>query len=314
MRKSLLALAGVLAVLIGSQSAGATPRLTIGHIHIAPAFGIAPTVGIAPGADSNLMYWGGPTMHTTSTTYAIFWEPPKLQDGALTSVSPTYNSLISRYFQDVGSNELYGINTQYFDGTAHILNHSTFGGSWVDTSAYPASTCNDAATPGNCLTDAQLQAEVTKAVQTNGWTAGPDHMFSVFTSAGEGSCAGAVECAFTTYCAYHSFFTLNGQTAIYTVQPYTQSSSSCLVPSSPNNDVAADSTINALSHEHMEAVTDPQLNAWYDATQHEIGDKCAWSFGTPSLNGGTANIQWNSHYYLLQQEWNNNIGACSLGP
>ncbi|MCW2963557.1 MAG: hypothetical protein JWO17_809 [Actinomycetia bacterium] len=308
MRKSLIALAGALALLIGPQSAGATPRLTVGPIHIAAAAGIAPTA-----APNNLMYWGGPTMHATSTTYAIFWEPPTLQSGALTAVSSTYNALISRYFQDVGGSALYNINTQYYDGTAHIANSSTFGGSWVDTSAYPASTCNDTATPGNCLNDAQFQAEVAKAIQTNGWTAGPDHVFFVYTSAGEGSCVGGTECAFTFYCAYHSHSTLNGQTVIYASQPYADSAPGCRVPSSPNNDIAADSTINVTSHEHMEAVTDPQLDAWYDLTQHENADKCAWDFGTPSLNGGTANVQWNTHYYLVQQEWNNTIGGCSLG-
>jgi hypothetical protein len=65
----------------------------------------------------------------------------------------------------------------------------------------------------------------------------------------------------------------------------------------------------------MEAVTDPQLDAWYDLTGQENGDKCAWDFGSPSLNGGTANVQWNTHYYIVQQEWNNSIGGCSLqGP
>jgi hypothetical protein len=311
LRKSLLALTCALFVVGGAQAGNATERnLTVGHIHLAPKAGLAPLGGL-----NNLQYWGGPTMHTTSTTYAIFWEPPKLQSGALTSVSPTYNSLISRYFQDVGSNGLYNINTQYYDGTAHIANSSTFGASWVDTSTYPASTCTDTATPGNCIDDNAIQAEVTKAIQANGWTAGPDHMFFVYTSAGEGSCAAPGECAFTVYCAYHSYYTLNGQTVIYANQPYTNSASGCRTPSSPNNDIAADSTINVTSHEHMEAVTDPQLDAWYDLTGQENGDKCAWDFGSRSLNGGTANVQWNTHYYVVQQEWNNSIGGCSLsGP
>jgi hypothetical protein len=102
---------------------------------------------------------------------------------------------------------------------------------------------------------------------------------------------------------------------IYANQPYAGSASGCRVPSSPNNDLDADSTINVTSHEHMEAVTDPVLNAWSDLTGQEIGDKCAWDFGTPSLAGGKANVQWNGNYYIVQQEWDNATGGCTLaGP
>ena len=44
----------------------------------------------------NLTYHGGHVMVGTVTTYAIFWEPPGFY------VSPTYNSLILQYFNDVG--------------------------------------------------------------------------------------------------------------------------------------------------------------------------------------------------------------------
>src|SRR5581483_10628498 len=59
------------------------------------------------GQDSNLKpgplkYNGGPVMGSTSTTYAIFWEPSMLQDGKVTHVNTGYNKLIQRYFNDVG--------------------------------------------------------------------------------------------------------------------------------------------------------------------------------------------------------------------
>jgi hypothetical protein len=310
--KTIALLAVLACTAIAVQGAGARERqpLTFGHIHLAPKAGLLPI-----GSLNNLQYGGGPTMHTTSQSYAIFWEPSTLQSGAATSVSPAYNSLITRYFQDVGGSGLYNIDTQYYDNVQNIANSASFGASWVDTSAYPASDCTDSSTPGNCISDAAIQAEVKKAMTANGWTGGNDKMYYVFTSKNEGSCASAGECAFAVYCAYHSYFAANGQNVIYANQPYTGSSSGCQVPSSPNNDLDADSTINVVSHEHMEAVTDPLLNAWSDLTGQEIGDKCAWDFGTPSLDGGAANVQWNSHYYIVQQEWNNKISGCSLtGP
>lgn len=266
------------------------------------------------GADQ-MLYHGGPVMKTSSITYAIFWEPAQLQAGDSAYVSPTYNSLIQRYFNDIGGSGLYANNTQYYDTTGHIVASSTFGGAWVDTSAYPTSGCTDVATPSNCLTDAQIQAEVQKALVANSWIGGLTHMFYVFTARGEGSCfdSYSLSCAFTQYCGYHSYTGGSGAAIIYANMPYTGTLlAGCGVPSTANNDEDADSTISVISHEQMEAVTDPQLNAWFDTSGSEIGDKCSWNFGNVSLENGNANVQWNSNFYIVQQEWSNAISGCAL--
>ena len=77
-------------------------------------------------------------------------------------------------------------------------------------------------------------------------------------------------------------------------------------PNEPDSDVE----INIVSHEHMEAVTDPHLNAWYDPSGNEIGDLCAYNYGSRTLDGGLANEQWNGNFYVVQQEWDNKVGAC----
>lgn len=196
------------------------------------------------------------------------------------------------------------------------MNSSTLGGAWMDASPYPASDCLDTSTPGNCMSDTLFQNEVAKAMLANGWNGGLNNLFYVFTSAGEGSCfdASSSSCAFTQYCAYHSYFQSNaGQNVIYANMPYTGSAlNGCGTSASPNNDLAADSTINVLTHEQMEAVTDPLLNAWYDGQGNEIGDKCAWNFGTTNLDGNLANVQWHNNFYLVQQEWSNAGGGCVL--
>jgi len=263
-----------------------------------------------------LEYHNGPVMRATSTSYAIFWLPPTLQDSTATSVSATYISLISRYFGDIGGSSLYNVATQYSDSGGSIANSSTLGGVWVDTSAYPASDCQDSSTPGDCMSDTQFQNEVAKAMQANGWNGGLNSLFYVFTSAGEGSCfdSSSSACAFTQYCAYHSYFqSSTGQNVIYANMPYTGTAlNGCGVSDSPNNDINADSTINVLSHEQMEAVTDPLLNAWYDGLGNEIGDKCAWTFGTINLDGNLANAQWRNDFYLVQQEWSNTDSNCVI--
>lgn len=92
-----------------------------------------------PNASSNnLAYGGGPVMAGTAQVYAIFWEPTG------STVSANYNSLILRYFGDVGSSGLYANNTQYTDATGAAPSNATLAGSWVDTSPYPSSTMHEA--------------------------------------------------------------------------------------------------------------------------------------------------------------------------
>lgn len=242
-------------------------------------------------SSNNVTYHGGPEMVRTSADFAIFWEPTG------SYVSSTYNSLILRYFGDVGGSALYHNNTQYHDRSGNYPDYSVLGGSWVDTAAYPSGT----------LSDAQIQAEVTHAQAVRGWrwTSDYDKIFFVFTAKGENICNGS-DCSFVNFCAYHSFF---GTSTQYAAMPYTGTAlSGCGVPYSPNNDIDADSTINTTSHEQMEAATDPHSNAWSDVWTDEIGDKCQGNY-----NGG--NVTWNGHKYLVQEEWDNATSGCVLaGP
>jgi IPT/TIG domain len=136
-------------------------------------------------------------------------------------------------------------------------------------------------------------------------------MFFMFTPQNVGSCfdAGNGSCAYTQYCAYHGF-TPSG--AIYANQPYAKAGG-CDLGQYPNgND--ADPTINVVSHEHAEAITDPKVNinsAWYDSAGYEIGDKCAWTFGTRSGSPGAQYDQTiNGHHYFMQEEYSNDGHAC----
>ena len=260
----------------------------------------------AAASSNNLVYNGGPVEAGGTTNYAIFWEPTAT--AAVNTVSPTYNSLITRFLSDVGGSSLYGVASQYYQVsggvTTNIANSSTFGGSWVDTSAYPAPA----------LLDSDIQAEVTKAMAAKGWTGGIGHEFFVFTASGEISCA-SVECSNVVFCAYHSSFTSGSQEVLYANQPYTDTlPTGCQAPSSPNNDIDADSTINVVSHELMETVTDPSVGdsnyAWIDSSGSEIGDKCNFTFGPTDASG--ADLVANGHPYIVQQEWSNKLAACSM--
>ncbi|MEO6888950.1 MAG: hypothetical protein ABI456_07005 [Ktedonobacteraceae bacterium] len=244
-------------------------------------------------SSNNLNYNGGPVMGGTTNVYAIFWEPT----GA---VSANYNSLILRYFNDVGGSGLYNNNSQYTDSNGNAPGSTQLAGSWVDTSAYPESP----------LLDSDIQNEVTNAQNANGWSSSIDNIFFVFSEQNQDLCfdSSQSQCASNAFCAYHSTF---GSDTIYAAMPYA-ASFSCNPGSSPNGD-DADQTINVTSHEQMEAATDPLLNAWTDSSGQEIGDKCAWTFGPTNPDGSDANF--NGDPYILQQEWDNNVGGCVMsGP
>lgn len=272
----------------------------------------------------------GPAVEVTSTNYLIYWEP----SGSV--VSSTYHSLVDRFFDDVGGSTLYGVATQYYQTsggsvsscTGHattttctfIQNSSVRGASWVDTGAFPSSYSST-----GVITDGDIRNEVTHAMSVNGWTAGMGKNFFVFLPRGVTECMDSSTCSFSNYCAYHSYFNSGSTPVIYGAMPYVDTNrSSCgyqsadfglrtSAPTGPNGDIAADEEISTASHELMEIVTDPTLDAWYDPTGYEIGDKCAYTYGPIEPNGTrpTSNVTHNGHSYLVQLEWDNAGAGCA---
>ena len=266
-----------------------------------------------------LTYQGGPIM-TGENLYAIFWVPPTLQNGSPTSLSAKYESVAKQLLADYPYHGIANNSTQYYSTPPTKYFKATGGLSafYIDTNAYPASGCTDGVTGTNCITDAQLQAEITRVMTLKGWTPGLNKMFLVFTSMGEGSCFNSSSCAYTQYCAYHGYFGSTTTPTIYANQPYADPSYCYYtgVQTDPSGDIPSDANVNVASHEITEANTDPELNAWWDtANGEEIGDLCAWTFGTNSWDGGLANQMWNGHFYELQLEYDNHTSSCvQVGP
>ena len=61
---------------------------------------------------------------------------------------------------------------------------------------------------------------------------------------------------------------------------------------------------SVIAHELEEAVTDPDLNAWYGAsTSQENGDSCAWTFGdTYPIGQSQANVHLGTRDFLIQRD------------
>ena len=247
-----------------------------------------------------LQYNGGAVEASGSKNFLIFWEPTG------STVASNYNATLQQFFGDVGGSSLYGVASQYYQtvngANQNIANSASVGGTWTDTSAYPSGT----------LQDANVQSEVTKAIAANGWPTGIGDEYFVFLAKGENECMGST-CSFSTYCAYHGDFASGSSTVLYAAMPYagTDLSGCGIQNSSPDpNGADTDAEISISSHELMETVTDPQLNAWFDASGAEIGDKCAYTYGATGANG--ADLTINGHPYIVQEEFSNSALGCAI--
>jgi hypothetical protein len=267
-------------------------------------------------SSENLTYHNGQVMQTNQT-FAIFWIPPGY------SVSPGYVNLINRYLSDVAAasgstTNVYYSDTQYF-GTEtgapqDIQYNSTFGGFYLDTTPFYPNGCSDRYATV-CLSDAQIQSEVQKAIFVNNWPIQPTSAFFLFTPKDVGSCADGL-CAYSDYCGYHDWLITATSPIVYAHVPFAGWSANHLTCDSgqhPNGDIA-DATINAISHLHNEMITDFQNTGWHDSADRQDGDKCVWSFGATlgSTAFGLYNQRINGHPYYLQQEWSNKSSQCIL--
>ena len=118
----------------------------------------------------------------------------------------------------------------------------------------------------------------------------------------------------TRYCGWHTYGTSSTLNRIpyIAIQDFTTTDlSACARQTvSPNGNAQLDAMASVLVHEIDESITDPYLNAWYDARGAENADKCAWTFGatttittTGALHGALYNFSVGSVNYLIQQNW-----------
>src|SRR5947209_7846614 len=182
--------------------------------------------GAVPGSGfGSLQYHSGGKVQTgTHNTYAIYWG---------TSFSSSYSTLINGFFTNVAADNgkpsnVYYSDTQYYQTINNVKNYVTysehFAGSWADSANPTTHNCSN--TDGGtvaCVTDADVQAEVSKAMAANSWTAGQGNEYFVFLGNGISTCtdSSGSECAFSYFCAYHSSFSTGSGPVLYANMPYT---------------------------------------------------------------------------------------------
>ena len=272
---------------------------------------------------TNLDYSGGPVM-PSNTNYTVYWQP----SGAPAYPSG-YQTGVNRYLEDLahdsgGTANVDSVSAQYNDSAGEFANYeSHFGGALIDTDPYPTSGCKRATV---CLTDAQIQTELTSFVKAKGLPTDLTHEYFLLTPPGVESCfdaagfecsAGVVGFPEGVYCAYHGNIPVaGGGQLIYSNDPYVTGIEGCDDGNHPNKSPSDGALEGGLTHEHNESITDPEPNnAWTDwgpEETGEIGDKCGGKTGEPlgETEGASYNQVINGHFYWYQEEWSNQTHQC----
>ena len=245
---------------------------------------------------NGINYHGGPVMHGTVNVYFIWY-------GNWGTEYTSASTIINAWASAIGGSPYENINTTYGDTTANVSGQIHYGGFALD-----------AGSQGTSLSDNSIANIVSSALTSKAIPVDTNGVYMVLTAPGVKETSGFL----TQYCGWHTYGTYNGNNIKYAFigDAAGPSLGNCAAQtsSSPNGDPAVDAMISVMSHELEESASDPNLNAWYDASGEENADKCAWTFGTVySSKGAMANMNLGGQDYLIQQNWLNlNGGSCAL--
>ena len=249
-----------------------------------------------PGANG-INYHNGPVMTGNTNVYYIWY-------GNWSGNSAT--TILTDLMQNLTGSPIYNVNTSYYNGSnVHVLNSVNYVQSTTDNYSL-----------GTSLSDANIQSIVASAISSGRLPKDANAVYFVLTSKDVKETSGFG----SQYCGWHTHGTISSSDIKYAFvgDATTQAPTGCIAVTaakSPNSNMGADGMASVIYHELSEAVTDPDLNAWYDRQGNENADKCAWKFGTTYTtgSGGTANVLLGSRNFLLQQNWVNASGGyCSL--
>jgi PKD repeat protein len=320
-----------------------------------------------PFGGSPLTYHGGPVMHT-NRTHVIYWDP---NDEFKPTTKTIISNFFTNVAHDRGrASNVFATAGQYADTTGNAAYNSTFGGERIDTRPYPVLECStptgiriDAGPPyTKCLTELQLAQELSEYITKEGLPAGPGELYFIFLPHKVVGCFPEREvngqkihpCSNNSFCAYHGSISPGSPSEIiYATIPFSlldeANAKGCQSDGletsqiqTPNGDTAgtdvntrfADVALKYVSHEWVEATTDPLGNSWFDEFGEENGDKCnavplsEFEEGEPGFDkhafaptlGGAAiennlfNQSINEGHYYLQSEWDNGGKGCLMRP
>jgi len=258
------------------------------------ANGNSNAAGHAKTSNNGIFYHGGPLMLGATNAYYIWYGNWS---------GNTADTILTNLASSIGGSPYFNINTTYTDGSnTPVTNAVHYAGSTTDN--YSQTTA---------LSDAGVQNVVASAISSGRLPKDTHAVYFVLTSADVNETSGFC----TQYCGWHTHGTIAGSDIKYSFvgNPDRCPSACAAQTTSPNGNAGADGMASIISHELEEAVTDPDLNAWYDRRGQENADKCAWTFGTTSTlpDGSLYNVTLGGSKYLIQRNWVNAAGGyCAM--
>lgn len=249
---------------------------------------------------NGISYHGGPIMPNNVNVYYIWYG--NWTNGTRASDSQTTVNLLNAFMGSTGGIGGSGyelINSTYGDNANNVTGNVALAGSTTYPN-YPN---------GTRLRDSTVQKIVANAISSGALPNDTNGIYFVLTSSDVTETSGFC----TKYCGWHTHATISGSDIKYSfVGNPDRCPSACEAQTtSPNADSGADGMASIIAHETEEAVSDPDLNAWYDSSGAENADKCAWKFGPEhtAANGSKYNQTFGSYNWLIQMNWENLSGG-----
>jgi len=269
-----------------------------GHVQ-----GQAPTRQPAVVQGNGINYHNGPVLKGNPVPIYVIWYG-NWTNGPLASDSAVTVSLVEAFLAStaLGGSGYEAINSTYGDTTGNVSGHLGFSSAVFDSSY----------SSGKKLSDRVLPTVVSHAIAA-GLPSDANGVYLILTSSDVSESSGFCR----TYCGFHTHATIGGADIKYAfIGNVDKCQNGCEAqttgPNSPSAGVGgADGMINVITHETEEAITDPDLNAWFDASGNEDADKCNFKFGPTQIapNGSHFNQTFGGKNWLIQMEWENSRGG-----
>jgi len=246
-------------------------------------------------SSNGIFYHGGQVMNGTVNLYYIWYGAWNFGD--------TTDTILNDFASAIGGTPYFNINKTYYDSSeGAVTGMVANGGSTVDANSQ-----------GTALTDATVANVVANALSSKALPTDPNGVYFVLGSQEINETSGLC----TKYCAWHNSGTFNGTNIKFGfIGNPARCPAGCSAQTvTPNANIVADGMANLIAHELAEAVTDPNLDAWFDRRGMENADKCAWKFGSTTTlpTGAKYNVSFGTRNWLLQQNWlNAQGGLCTL--
>jgi Phosphate-induced protein 1 conserved region len=297
-------------VLMAGSAATLSGQISKEAIHLTPngkGWGVeteAPregeTFGSKPATTNGISYHGGAVMRASTVNVYFIWYG-NWTNGARPSDSQTTVNLMNALFgtiRGIGGSSYFKINTTYSDTVGHPRGNISL-----------MASASDNYSRGKQLGDSDILSIVSGAISSRALPKDSNGLYFVLTTSDVGQSSGFC----TKYCGWHTSAAIGGVDIKYAfVGNPDRCPSACEMQTvSPNGDSGADGMASIMVHEASEAVTDPDLSAWYDSAGNESADKCAWKFGpvTGTLGHGAYNQTFGTYNWLIQMQWENSRGG-----